>query len=322
MHTLLYLSRADVEAAGVDMATVIRLVEEGFREKAAGRVEMPPKPGIHPGGDAFLHAMPALIGGMRSAGVKWVGGHPRNQARGLPYISGLIVLNDVDTCLPYAVMDCTWVTGFRTGAATAVAAKYLARPDSESVGILACGFQGRTNLLALATVFRVTRVRAYDVDAAVQQRFVSDMTAALGIEVIGVGDARSAVADADIVVTSGPILKHPTPTIEPDWLRPGAFASAVDFDSYWTPAALAQIDKLATDDHPQFDYYRGVGYFQHTPRPYADLGELVGGQKPGREHPGERTMAMNLGLALDDMAVAPEVHRRAIAKGLGTRLPL
>ena len=69
---LLYLSRADVEATGVDMTTVVRLVEDGFREKAAGRVEMPPKPGIHPGGDAFIHAMPALIPAMRSAGVKWV----------------------------------------------------------------------------------------------------------------------------------------------------------------------------------------------------------------------------------------------------------
>jgi ornithine cyclodeaminase/alanine dehydrogenase-like protein (mu-crystallin family) len=123
-------------------------------------------------------------------------------------------------------------------------------------------------------------------------------------------------------VTSGPILKHPAPVIEKDWLQPGAFASAVDFDSYWTPDALAQCDRIATDDHAQFHYYRGIGYFQQTPDPYADLGELVGGQKPGRERADERTMAMNLGLALDDMAVAPEVYRRARARGLGTWLAL
>ena len=319
---LLYLSRADVEAAAVDMATIIRLVEEGFREKAAGRVEMPPKPGIHPGGDAFLHAMPALIPGMRSAGMKWVGGHPANQARGLPYISGLIVLNDVDTCLPYVVMDCTWITGYRTGAATAVSARYLARPDSTTAGILACGFQGRTNLLALASMFRLTKVFAYDVNADIQRRFVAEMSAAIGVEVVGVGDPREAVVGADLVVTSGPILKHPTPTIPADWLRPGAFASAVDFDSYFTPAAMAQCDRIATDDLAQFEYYRSIGHFQHTPAPYADLGELVGGQKPGREGAGERTMAINLGLALDDMAVAPEVYRRARELGLGTTLTL
>ena len=319
---LLYLSREDVEAAAVDMATVIALVEEGFREKAAGRVEMPPKPGIHPQPDAFIHAMPAYIGGMQSAGVKWVGGNPANPARGLPYISGLLILNDVDTCMPYAVMDCTWITGYRTGAATAVSAKHLARPDSTSAGIVACGFQGRTNLRALAEVFPLTRVYAFDTDADVQRRFVSDMSAALNIDIVGVRDARDAVTASDLVVTSGPLLKHPAPTIPKDWLRPGAFASAVDFDSYWTADALAQFDRIATDDHAQFQYYRRAGYFQRTPDPYADLGELVGAQKPGRERADERTMAMNLGLALDDMAVAPEVYRRARARGLGTRLPL
>jgi len=319
---LLYLSREDVEAAAVDMATVIALVEQGFREKAAGRVEMPPKPGIHPQPDAFIHAMPAYIGGMQSAGVKWVGGNPANPARGLPYISGLLILNDVDTCVPYAVMDCTWITGYRTGAATAVAAKHLARRESTSAGIVACGFQGRTNLLALAEVFPLTRVYAFDTDADAQRRFVSDMSAALNIDIVGVRDARDAVTASDLVVTSGPLLKHPDPTIPKDWLRPGAFASAVDFDSYWTADALAQFDKIATDDHAQFHYYRRAGYFQRTPDPYADLGELVGGQKPGRERADERTMAINLGLALDDMAVAPEVYRRARARGLGTRLPL
>ena len=319
---LLYLSRADVEATGVDMRTVIALVEDGFREKAAGRVEMPPKPGIHPRPDAFIHAMPAFIGGMQAAGIKWVGGQPTNVAKGLPYISGLIVLNDVETCLPYAVMDCTWITGYRTGAATAVAAKYLARRDSRTVGILACGLQGRTNLLALAEVFRLTRVWAYDTNPDARRRFVAEMAEIAGVEVIGVDHPRDAVREADVVVTAGPILKHPLPTIEAGWLRPGAFASAVDFDSYWTAGALAQFDRLATDDHAQFEYYRRLGYFQHTPRPDADLGELVGGLRPGREHDAQRTLAMNLGLALDDMAVAPEVYRRACARGIGTWLPL
>jgi len=319
---LLYLSRADVEAAGVDMPTVIRLVEDAFREKAAGRVEAPPKPGIHPQPDAFLHAMPAYIAGMASAGVKWVGGNPANAVRGLPYISGLIVLNDVETCLPYAVMDCTWITGYRTGAATAVAARHLARPDSAVAGIVACGLQGRTNLLALSALFRLARVHAFDPVPAVRDRFVAEMSALLDVEVVGVDTPREAVVPSDLVVTSGPLLKHPTPTIPRDWLRPGAFASAVDFDSYWTPEALAQIDRIATDDHAQFQYYRRSGYFQHTPEPYADLGELVGGTKVGRQRPDERTMAMNLGLAIDDMAVAPEVYRRARALGLGTWLQL
>jgi ornithine cyclodeaminase/alanine dehydrogenase-like protein (mu-crystallin family) len=319
---IFYLSRSDVESVALDMSTIINLLEEAFREKGAGRVEMPPKPGIHTQPDAFIHAMPAYIPSLHSAGIKWVSGYPENQKRGLPYISGLLILNDDETGLPYAVMDCTWITAYRTGAASALAAKYLARSDSRAVGILACGVQGRTNLEALAVLFPIQRVYAYDIQPEVQAFYVGEMSVKLGVEVIGVDDPRKAVIDSDLVVTSGPILKHPQPTIRKDWLKPGAFASAVDFDSYWQPEALAQMDRVSTDDHAQFQYYRGVGYFQNTPTPYADLGELAAGLKPGRQHDDERIIAINLGLAMDDMAVAPEIYRRARALGLGTWLPL
>lgn len=319
---LLYLSLADVKKVGLEMATVIDLLEQAFKDKGAGKVEMPPKPGIHTQPDAFIHAMPAFIPSMRSAGIKWVSGYPENQARGLPYISGLLVLNDVETGLPYAVMDCTWITGARTGAASALAAKYLARPDSEVAGILACGVQGRTNLEALSVLFALKRVYAYDIVPEVQARYIEEMSAKLGVEIVGVEEPRKAVVDSDLVVTSGPILKHPQPTIEKDWLKPGAFGSAVDFDSYWQPEALAQMDKISTDDHDQFHYYRSAGYFQDTPDPYADLGEIVAGRKPGRQSNDERTLAINLGLAMDDMAVAPEIYRKAKELGIGTWLPL
>lgn len=316
----LYLSRADVESIGMPMTEIIDLLEKAFREKGKGRVEMPPKPGIHTMPDAFIHAMPAYVPSMRSAGIKWVSGYPGNFQRGLPYISGLIVLNDVETGIPYAVMDCTWITAMRTGAASALSAKYLARPDSETIGILACGVQGRANLEALSCLLPLKRAYAYDVLPEVQERFVAEMTDRLGLEILGVNGPKQAMAGADLVVTSGPILKHPTPAIEKDWLRPGAFGSAVDFDSYWSGEALSQMDRIATDDHAQFRYYRSAGYFQQTPEPYADLGELVLGTKPGRRDEKERTLAINLGLALDDMAVAPTIYQRAKENGLGTWL--
>jgi ornithine cyclodeaminase/alanine dehydrogenase len=322
MSSILYLSRADVERVALDMPTILDLLERAFREKAAGQVEMPPKPGIHTQPEAFIHAMPAYIPALRSAGIKWVSGYPENQKHGLPYISGLLVLNDVETGIPYAVMDCTWITAYRTGAASALAAKYLARPDTKVAAILACRVQGRTNLEGLAAVFRLKTVYAFDIRPEVQKRYVEEMTAKLHVEIIGVDEPRKAVTASDLVITSGPILKSPAPTIRKDWLKPGAFASAVDFDSYWTPEALAQIDKLSTDDLPQFQYYREIGFFRKTPAPYAELGEIVTGRKPGRERPNERTMAMNLGLALEDMALAPTIYRLAKERGIGTPLPL
>jgi len=321
-NELLYLSRADVEAVNLEMATIIDLLEKAFMDKGNGKVEMPPKPGIHTMPDAFIHAMPAYIPSMESAGIKWVSGYPENFKLGLPYISGLLVLNDVVTGIPYAVMDCGWITAYRTGAASALAGKYLADPKSEVVGILACGVQGRTNLEAMTCLFHVKRAYAYDIRSDIQTAFARDMGEKLGIEVVGVLNPKQAVVESDLVVTSGPILKHPKPTVDKNWMKPGSFASAVDFDSYFTGAAMAQMERISTDDHAQFQYYKSVGYFQQTPEPYADLGELVAGLKPGRQSDKERTMAINLGLAMDDMAVAPEIYRRAKSKGLGTLLPL
>src|SRR3972149_1610994 len=180
-QTILYLSQADVASVGLSMAQIINAREVMFREKAEGRVEMPPKPGIHTMPDAFIHAMPAYIPALQSAGIKWVSGYPENFKRGLPYISGLLILNDVETGIPYAVMDCSWITAYRTGAASALAAKYLARPESETVGILACGVQGRTNLEALAALFPLKRAYAYDVVAAAQRRYAEEMGARLGL---------------------------------------------------------------------------------------------------------------------------------------------
>jgi len=319
---MVYLSRSDVEAVALDMPTIIQRLEAAFLEKSQGKVEMPPKPAIHPRPDAFIHAMPAYIPALRSSGIKWVAGFPENAGRGLPYITGLIILNDVETGLPFAVMDCTWITAYRTGAKTAIAAKHLARPESEVAGILACGMQGRTNLIGLASVFALKRVYAYDLNPAAQAKYIAEMQPRFEFEIIGVKEPRQAVAESDLVVTSGPILSDPRPTIQKDWLKPGGFASAVDYDSYWSGDALAQMDRICTDDIAQFEDHRRSGYFKHTPAPYAELGELVAGQKPGRQDPQQRMLAMNLGLAMDDMAVAPEIYRRACERGLGTRLEL
>ena len=318
---MLYLSRADVEAVDLPMPDIIAALEAMFVEKGRGKVEMPPKPGIHTRKDAFIHAMPAYIPSLSAAGIKWVSGYPDNQAKGLPYITGLLILNDPDTGIPISVMDATWITAKRTGAATAVAARQLARPDSATAGIIACGVQGRSNLEALAAVFDLRRVTAYDIYPEIAQSFATEMGQRLQLEIEVVGTPKECVA-ADLVVTSGPILKNPEPVIEAGWLRRGAFASAVDFDSYWQGDAMAEADKLATDDTEQLDYYRGQGYFGQTPRAHADLGEILAGRKPGREREDERTFCINLGIALDDMATAIIVYREARKLGLGRELPL
>ena len=322
LGSVLYLSRKDVETIALPMQEIIDALEAMFKEKGAGRTEMPPKPGIHTRPDAFIHAMPAYIPSLQSAGMKWVSGYPDNQRRGLPYITGLLLLNDPETGIPIAIMDCTWITAKRTGAATAVAAKYLARPESATIGIVACGVQGRSNLEALSCLFKITKVKAYDLYPEIAERYAREMSEALNLDVEPVKNLPEAVKGLDMVVTSGPILKNPKPLIERGWLARGAFASPVDFDSYWKTEALREIDKLATDDLAQMHYYRHEGYFKETPKPYADLGEIAAGLKPRRESADERTMSINLGLALDDMATAIRIYQLAKTKGVGLKLPL
>jgi ornithine cyclodeaminase/alanine dehydrogenase len=163
---------------------------------------------------------------------------------------------------------------------------------------------------------------AYDVNAAVAGSFAEEIATRFGLEVEIVGKAQEAVTNCDLIVTAGPILKKPHRTIKAGWMEKGAFASLVDFDSYWHPDALKEADKFCTDDIAQLLHYKQVGYFQDIPPLYADLGEIVAGKKPGRQTAAERTMAANLGLAMDDMAVAPTIYRRAVERNIGTWLPL
>jgi ornithine cyclodeaminase/alanine dehydrogenase len=219
-------------------------------------------------------------------------------------------------------MDCVWITAMRTAAATAVAARRLARSDSAVLGILGCGVQGLTNTEALRSVLPIKKVIGYDVNREALHRFTGEVRKRFGLETKEAATPREAVTGCDIIVTAGPILKIPHATIQAGWMDEGAFASLVDFDSYWHPDAMKESDKFCTDDIDQLEHYRSIGYFQGIPPVYADLGELVIGSKPGRQDPRERTIACNLGLAIDDMAVAPAVYERAVEKGIGTRLPL
>jgi len=320
---LLYLSQSDVASTGVTMKEIIEALEIAFREKGEGNTEMPPKPGIHPGGgDNFIHAMPAYIPSMPSAGIKWVSGFPENTKRGVPYITGLLILNDAETGLPLSVMDCVWITAMRTGAATALSARYLARPDASTVGILGCGVQGRTNAEALQVIFPIRKVIAYDTNDQATQAYAEDVRSRLDIEVEIAKTPKAAVSGSDIIVTAGPVSKKPHATIQAGWMGNGAFASLVDFDSYWHPQAMMEAAKFCTDDTAQMLYYKELGYFQNIPSIHADLGELVTGKKRGRESSEEKTMTANLGLAIHDMAVAPLIFEHAKQKKIGTWLPL
>ncbi|MDD5678812.1 MAG: ornithine cyclodeaminase family protein [Kiritimatiellae bacterium] len=323
---MIYLSRKDVEALNMTMKDVLAAVDNGFRLKGLGKTEMPPKPGIHPRPNAFIHAMPAYVQEVESAGLKWVSGYPSNSNKGLPYITGLLVLNDPDTGIPLAVMDCAWITAMRTGASVGVAAKYLARPDSRTAGILGCGVQARTSLMALVeTLPRLKEVCCCDAFPAATRRFIDEMGKLFSkLQFIACAKPADMMQDADVVVTAIPIVVKPSPPLEAGMLKAGGLAISLDYDAAWTSAAMKECDKFCCDDVGQLLATREHGvYFGGIPKKiYADLGELAAGKKKGRANDRERIFAMNMGIAVDDMVTAKVIYERAVNTGAGVRLPL
>jgi ornithine cyclodeaminase/alanine dehydrogenase len=253
-------------------------------------------------------------------GVKWIAAYPGNRARQLPAVNGLVVLNDPETGVPRAILDAAWITAVRTAAASVLSARFLARQESGSLGILGCGVQARAHLSAFAAAYPLRQVRVHDRHLERSVALAREMEPQLGLPVEPVDTVREVVEGTDLVVTAGAIHSTPHGALQAGWLAPGAFASLVDYDSAWSPAALRELDLLCTDDTAQLQRARDGGRFQELPALHADLAELVAGRKPGRTSPGQRTAACNLGLALGDVAVAAQVYRVARERGLGTWL--
>jgi len=317
---LLYLSRKDIETLGVSPDEVREIVEAGFREKSAGRIEMPPKPGIHTAPDAFIHAMPAYLAGMGAAGVKWVSGYPGNQKFGLPYITGLLILNCPETGVPLSVMDCSWITEMRTAAATAVALLRLASESARRLAIIGAGVQGRANTDALRRIRRgIVEVAAFDPSAEARAIFEREVSS-WGLRVEQAKSPQEAVSQADIIVSCAPIVKDPQPVVPPEWIKPGSVVVSLDFDATIKSAVANSVDGMWVDDAEQFEYYRRHGHFAGMPKSYQELSALVSSGKPQRAAH-SRYLVVNLGVALEDMAVALHLYRRALAQDRGTVLP-
>jgi len=323
---MVYLSRADVEALGMTMKEVLKAVDNGFRLKGLGKTEMPPKPGIHPRKDCFIHAMPAYVKEVEAAGLKWVSGYPPNVAKTLPYITGLLVLNDTETGIPIAVMDCSWVTAMRTGASVGISAKYLARKGSSVAGIIGCGVQARASLRALVeTVPTLKQVRCFDLYPKASEKFIEAMGAVFGnLKFTACTGPEEMMDGADIAVSAIPIVVDPAPPLDAGMLKEGGLAVSLDYDSAWTSKAMGECDKFVSDDVSQLLSTKEHGvYFGGIPKNiYADLGELAAGLKPGRQNERERIFSMNMGIAVDDMVTAKVLYQKAVKTGAGVRLPL
>ena len=318
---LLYLSQQQVVDVAPSVAESVEIIEGALREHGEKEVENPPKPSVHPMPRTFMHAMPGLLRRKKQVGMKWVSGFSTNRERGLPNISGLIVLNDPETGIPIAIMDGVYVTAIRTAAVSAVAARHLARSDARVLSIIGAGVQGRYHLLTIkSTVPAIELVRVYDIIPATLERYVSELSPHVDCTIEAAESIDAAIRDADILASTATGLRGQT-VFKADCVRAGALALPVH-SLGWAPEAITQADKLVTDDwHQLSTSLVGPGKtFESLPEPYAELGQIVAGQKPGRENDSERIIGFNYGMAIEDVCLASEILARAQARGIGTRL--
>jgi ornithine cyclodeaminase/alanine dehydrogenase-like protein (mu-crystallin family) len=312
-----YLSRADVEAVGLSALEVVDILEAAFRAKRAGDVEMPPKVGVHPRDDAFIHAMPAYLADTDAVGLKWVAGYPSNQPLGIPYIHGLFVLSDAATGRPLAVMDATWITEVRTAAASILGIRALAARPVESIGIVGCGRQGHAHLELAEQVFpTLRRVALFD-----RHRERADALAAAHpkLDAQVASSAEEIAPGADVIVSTAAIVRQPERPLRRAHLNDATVACAVDFDATLSEDLFESARAFVVDDVAQYRYYRQQGYFAGYPADAVELAEVLADETPrGRG----LAIYVPLGIALEDVAVAAELNRRAAAEGLGSELPL
>jgi len=323
--TALLLRRSEVTGL-LRLDECIAAVEEAFRLRGLGRLPPSAILGVPVPGGGF-HVKAALLPEPRSYFAAKVNGNfPDNPRRsGLPSIQGLIVLCDGENGRPLAVMDSIEITILRTGAATAVAAKYLARPASRIATICGCGNQGRVQLRAIARVLQLERVFAFDADERRARELAEELSPELRLSIAAVTDLGQAVSRSDVCVTCTPSR---APLVRPEDVRPGTFIAAVGADSpdkqELDPAILASA-KVVVD---VLEQCAAIGELHHAldarliqrADVHAELAEVVSGSKPGRTSDQEVVVFDSTGTALQDVAAAAAVYEKAVRSGTGEGL--
>jgi len=324
---MLILSRADLERL-LEPAAVIAAVESAFSEAAAGRAPALPRAILPIAKDGLFLGMISALPGKRALGAKLVSFVGSNRKRGLPTLHACYVLSDPETGAPLAFMEAGFLTAIRTGAASAVAAKYLARPDSRRLACFGAGVQAEFQLRCLKSILPIESVAVVGRDPARAESFAARMRGALGIPVAVTSDRRAAVRVAEVVTCATTSAR---PVFSGRDLRPGAHVDAV---GAFRPATREVDTETVKRSRVVVDTYHGAWAEagdllipikagavskRHVK---AELAEVVARRKPGRTRPDEITLFKSVGWAPEDAASARLAYDRAMARGIGTEVAL
>lgn len=315
----IYLSESDVREI-LTMEIALKAVEDAFLRLADGSAVMHSRQRLHPAANSYLHYMAAADSRDRYMGLKIYTSSPQ----GLRF---LVPLYHAETGDLLALIEADYLGQMRTGAASGIATKLMARPDARIVGIIGTGLQAHTQLQAIAQVRKIERVYAFGRNAERRSRFAREMTERLKIPVDAVDSAEAAVRTADIVVTSTNATK---PVIEGRWLKPGMHINAIganfpqkrELDS----VAVFRAGIIAVDSREQSKLEAGdlIQAFAGDESKWSqvrELSEIAAGRTPGRNSDSEITLFKSNGIAIEDVLTAGRIYEIAVEEKRGVNLP-
>jgi alanine dehydrogenase len=323
-----FLSGPDIDALGITNGEIVAAVQDAVRAHGEGRVVLEPRVHLVPdnGGAGHFNVLRGHLGAPGVSGIKVVGDFVANYAAGLPSELGLLTLYDPQTGVPLSIMDATLITACRTGAMTAVGARYLARPDAKVLGHVGARGTAWWNVVLLDELFDLDEIRVTSRRPESREAFAAELEGVCRARVRVTETADEAFDRADILVEASR-LTEPEPLLRTALVRPGAFVvpygtvSAVELD------LLDVMDKVVVDDWREAQSGRFGALRPHVDSGrlsaaslYAELGQIVTGQLPGRGHADERILLWHRGLAILDIAVGIAIVRRAEQQGIGTML--
>jgi ornithine cyclodeaminase/alanine dehydrogenase len=317
MNTLL-INRSTIKEL-ISMKEVVDAVEKTFNDFGEGKVHNPTKAHLDlgdvsgwPSYKAGMNAMPAYVGWLDSAGLKWIGGWMRNYEKGLPYLSSISLLVNPSNGEFKAAMDGTYLTDLRTGAQSAVAAKYLVPKKEITMGLYGAGAQGHTQVKAFKEVFDIKSLKVYDIHKTASEKLAKDFEGKIPGDIV-ICDSPHGPSDADVIAT---VTHASTPFLKAEWIKPGTVVFAMGSFQECEDELILGVDKIVVD-HIDQTLHRGAmkklnaaGRITEN-NIYATIGEVVAGKKQPRDNENEKIFCVPIGTGAMDVAVATLVYEKA-----------
>jgi ornithine cyclodeaminase/alanine dehydrogenase len=323
-NEMLYLTKDEVISTNINEKGILDLTRDALIAHGKKEYEMPAKIGVHPYEEVFFHAMPAYVPSKQAVGMKWIECYPFNPKKfNLPQTTGILSINDVASGCPMALMDSTWITAMRTPAVTALAAETL-HPDAETFGMFGCGVQGIEHVkYIIHTLKKLKKIYVYDTREESMDRLIKEVQPLIDVEIVK-GDSPEMVAKSCEVLSSATIiLKEPIAAVKDEWVSKGQTILPCDLNTFWDPITSKRADKYIVDSIEEHELFNGMGYFPDgLPNIACETGEILAGNKKGRESKDELIVCSNIGMAVCDVVVGREVFNRALINDIGIKLGL